>query len=161
MKILYLLLSLIIIHCSESFAQQKKTSPPEIKYNAEKAKKLGADELGMRNYVIAFMRAGPVKLTNTREVTLLRKAHLQNMQKMFQEGKLLLAGPFTDNQSMKGFYLFDVSSIEEARVLTVSDPAVKAGALVMELHSWYGTAALREIPDIHKQIQKKGFLDEN
>ena len=160
MKTLFLFFLIIIVSFSDSFSQQKKTPSPEIKYNAEKAKKLGADELGMRNYVIAFMRAGPVKLTNSHDFTLLRKAHLQNMQRLYTEGKLLLAGPFTDNKSMRGFYIFDVPSVEEARILTVSDPAVKAGALIMELHPWYGTAALKEIPDLHKEIQKKGFLED-
>jgi uncharacterized protein len=160
MKAIVLLLALIIIPFPESLAQQKKKSPPELKYNAEKAKKLGADELGMRNYVVGFMRAGPVKLTNSKEVTLLRKAHRQNMQRLAMEGKLLLAGPFTDNKSMKGFYIFDVSSVEEARILTISDPAVRAGALILELHPWYGTAALKEIPDIHRQIQKKDFPED-
>jgi uncharacterized protein YciI len=161
MKAIPLVFFLIIFSIPASFAQMKKKVPPEIKYNAEKAKKLGADELGMRNYVIGFMRAGPVKLTNSKEITVLRKAHLQNMQRLVSEGKLLVAGPFTDNKAWKGFYIFDVSSVEEAHILVVSDPAVKAGALILELHPWYGTAALKEIPDLHKQIQKKAFREGN
>jgi uncharacterized protein YciI len=160
MKAFVLVLLFLLGSFLGSFPQQKKTSPPVIKYNAEKAKKLGADELGMRNYVIAFMRAGPVKLTSTHDLTVLRKAHLLNMQRLYDEGKLLLAGPFTDGKSMRGFYIFDVPSIEEARILTVSDPAVQAGTLIMELHTWYGTAALKEIPDLHKAIQKRGLLED-
>jgi uncharacterized protein YciI len=160
MKGLILILVILIGSSFGSFPQQKKTSPPVIKYNAAKAKKLGADELGMRNYVIAFMRAGPVKLTSDHDYTVLRKAHLLNMQRLYDEGKLLLAGPFTDGKSMRGFYIFDVPSVEEARILTVSDPAVQAGTLIMELHTWYGSAALKEIPDLHREIQKRGLLDE-
>jgi uncharacterized protein YciI len=155
-----ILSALILFPFSASLAQQGKKVTPQLKYNAEKAKKLGADELGMRNYVIGFMRAGPIKLTNSKDVALLRKAHLKNMQRLATEGKLLVAGPFTDNKSMKGFYIFDVASVDEARILTISDPAVRAGALILELHPWYGTAALKEIPGIHKQIQKKGFIED-
>lgn len=160
MREIIILLALILFPFSISLAQQGKKVSPQSKYNAEKAKKLGADELGMRNYVIGFMRAGPIKLTNSKDVALLRKAHVQNMQRLTTEGKLLVAGPFTDNKSMKGFYIFDVASVEEARILTISDPAVRAGALILELHPWYGTAALMEIPGIHKQIQKKGFVED-
>src|SRR5690242_8794849 len=99
MKAMILLFVTIILPFSDSVAQYRKKALPELKYNAEKAKKLGADELGMRNYVVGFMRAGPVKLTNSKEITLLRKAHLQNMQRLATEGKLLVAGPFTDNKS--------------------------------------------------------------
>lgn len=160
MREIIVLSALILFPFSASLAQQRKKVPPQLKYNAEKAKKLGADELGMRNYVVGFMRAGPVKLTNSKDVALLRKAHLHNMQRLATEGKLLVAGPFTDNKSMKGFYIFDVASVEEARILTISDPAVRAGALILELHPWYGTAALMEIPGIHKQIQKRGFIED-
>lgn len=156
----FLFLLLIISSFIRSDAQQKKIIPPVVKFNAEKAKKLGADELGMRNYVIAFMRAGPVKLTSSRDFDVLRKAHLKNMVRLYDDGKLLIAGPFTDGKSLRGFYIFDVPSVEEARILTVSDPAVKAGALIMELHTWYGSAALKEIPKLHREIQRKGLLEE-
>jgi len=161
MKAISLLFCLILISLTEPYAQQNKPTPPKTGYNAERAKKLGADELGNRNYIIAFVKEGPVKLTNSKEMVLIKNAHLQNMQKLILEGKLLVSGPFTDNKSMKGFYIFDVPSIEEARTLTFSDPAIKAGALILELHPWYGTAALKEIPGIHKQIQKKKFPDDN
>lgn len=160
MKAMLFLIIPVIFSFTDILGQQKKSAPPQVKFNAEKAKKLGADELGMRNYVIGFMRAGPVKLTNSREMTLLRQAHLKNMQKLSTEGKLLVAGPFTDNKSLKGFYIFDVSTVEEAQILTISDPAIQAGALILELHPWYGTAALKEIPDIHRQIQKKDFAED-
>ncbi len=76
---------------------------------------------------------------------------------MTEAGKLLMAGPFLDNQALRGIYIFDVSTVEEAQELTATDPAVKSGTLVMELHPWYGSAALKEMPELHKQIQKKGY----
>ncbi len=78
---------------------------------------------------------------------------------MVDEGKLIVAGPFMDDQSIRGIFIFNVSTVEEAKKLTETDPAIKAGALVMELHPWYGSAALVETVAIHKTIQKNSITD--
>jgi uncharacterized protein len=156
MKPLLLLLSFLIFPIFQSVSQEKKQTLP-VNYNAELAQKLGADELGMKSYVIAFLKAGPVKLTDSLQREELFKAHLKNIVRLEEEGKLLIAGPFLDDQPLRGIYIFDVTTIEEARQLTSTDPAIKTGTLIMELHPWYGSAALKQIPDLHKQIQKKGF----
>lgn len=156
MKTLFLFSSLMLIAVIQTISQQKEQSSP-IKFNPAMAQKLGADELGMKNYVIAFLKAGSVKLTDSIERVNLQKAHLKNIVRLVEEGKLLIAGPFLDKQPLRGIYIFDVATIEEAARLAATDPAVRAGTLVMELHPWYGSAALKQIPDLHKQIQKKGF----
>ena len=61
---------------------------------------------------------------------------------------------------MRGIYIFNVESIEEAQKLTNSDPAIQAGILVMELKEWYGTAALMAVNDIHETISKRGITEE-
>jgi len=156
MKLQTLFLSCFMITTSGAVAQQQDPTLAE-KFNAELAQKLGADELGMKNYVIAFLKSGPVKLTDSLQISELQKAHLKNITRLADEGKLLLAGPFLENEPLRGIFIFDVASVEEARQLTSTDPAVKAGTLVMELHPWYGSAALKEIPNLHRQIQKKAF----
>jgi uncharacterized protein len=156
MKIQILLSAFMLL---QSFGAVSQPTKPVLsqKYNAELAKKLGADDIGMRSYVIAFLKAGPTKLTDSLAREKLQKAHQQNITRLVEEGKLLLAGPFMDDQPLRGIFIFDVATIEEARELTSTDPAIQAGTLIMELHPWYGSAALKEIPDLHKQIQKKNF----
>ena len=156
MKRYFLSFFVILISIFGAVSQTNQPLLP-IKYDAEYAKKLGADDLGMKKYVIAFLKAGPVKLTDSLKRSELQKAHLKNINRMADEGKLIMAGPFMDDQPLRGIYVFDVATMEEARQLTASDPAVKAGTLVMELHPWYGSAALMEIPNLHKKIQKKEF----
>ncbi|MDX5438471.1 MAG: YciI family protein, partial [Pontibacter sp.] len=41
-----------------------------------------------------------------------------------------------DNGELRGIFIFDVATLEEAKALTEADPAVKAGKLIMELHPW-------------------------
>ena len=74
---------------------------------------------------------------------------------MAEEGDLLLAGPFMDSGEFRGIYLFNVKTVEEARELTKTDPAIRAGALEMELHPWYGTAALMKVNEIHSKISRE------
>ncbi|MHC1704868.1 MAG: YciI family protein [Tenuifilaceae bacterium] len=126
-------------------------------YDSTLAKKLGADDLGMRKYVMAFLKRGTVKIADSTERMNLQMAHLKNIQKMADEGKLVIAGPFLDDQEIRGIYIFNVETIDEAKALTETDPAIIAGTLVMDLHPWYGSAGLMEINTIHSKIQKKGF----
>ena len=55
---------------------------------------------------------------------------------------------------MRGIYVFNVESIEETEELTKTDPAVKAGSLVMELHPWYVSTAILLLNKHHDKIAK-------
>jgi len=135
---------------------QTKTKPV---YDAVLAKKLGADKYGMKQYVMAFLKNGPSQVKDKAESAKLQKAHLQNIMRLAEEGKLIVAGPFTDDQPIRGIFIFNVTTIEEAKKLTETDPAIKAGELVMELHPWYGSAALMEVVGIHKTIEAKNVAE--
>ena len=79
--------------------------------------------------------------------------------RLAEEGKLIVAGPFLDDKDIRGIFIFNVGSIEEAKKLTESDPAVKAGVLSMELHPWYGPAILPEVLKLNSKLQKKRITD--
>lgn len=128
-----------------------------IEFDSLYAKKLGADDYGMKTYVMALLKSGPNRGGSPQYRDSLQKAHLDNISRLAEEGKLVLAGPFMDDGELRGIYVFNVTSLEEAQALTASDPAIRAGSLVMELHSWYGSAALMEVNEIHSQIAKIKF----
>lgn len=123
-------------------------------YDSLYAQKLGADNYGMRSYVMAFLKAGPNRNQSKEEAEQLQAAHMANIGRMADEGKLVLAGPFLDRGELKGIYIFAVETVEEAEALTATDPAIQAGRLIMELHPWYGSAAVMEINEIHQKISK-------
>lgn len=132
-------------------------SKDSLQFDGELAKRTGADEYGMKQYVMAFLKAGPNRDQDSATAADLQKAHMDNISKMAQEGKLVVAGPFMDETELRGIYIFNVSTVEEAKKLTETDPAVKAGRLVMELHPWYGSAALVEVNSLHERLSKKKF----
>lgn len=140
---------------NELIAEEEKTEVAETGYDAELAQSVGADDYGMRQYVMAFLKAGPNRSQDSLEATQLQRAHLDNIGRLAEAGKLSLAGPFLDDGEIRGIYIFNVSTIEEAKALTETDPAIKAGRLVMELHPWYGSAALMKVNEIHKRLGKE------
>lgn len=128
-------------------------------YDAELAGKVGADDYGMKHYVIAFLKTGPTHIADQAESEKLQMAHLQNILKLANDGKLIVSGPFLDKGDIRGIFIFNVATVEEAKKLTDSDPAVKAGVLIVELHPWYGSAGLVEAFKIHKKVEKIGVAD--
>ena len=121
-------------------------------YDAELASRTGADKYGMKQYVMAFLKAGPNRDQDSTTAAGLQRAHLDNITRLAKEGVLVLAGPFMDDGEVRGIYIFNVKTLEEARKLTETDPAIKAGRLIMDLHPWYGSAALLEINNLHKKL---------
>lgn len=128
-------------------------------YDSALAAKLGSDAYGMKNYVLAFLKRGPNRNQDSTEAAALQKAHLQNIGRLADAGKLVVAGPFLDDQDIRGIYIFNVETVEEAKKLTETDPAIKAGRLVMELHPWYGSAAMIMINEWHKKLEKKSVAE--
>ena len=125
-------------------------------YDPELAKKLGADERGMKMYVLCILKTGPrdaeVKGDERKAIF---AGHFANIGRLAGEGKLAVAGPFdTNDRSYRGLYIFNVATIEEAEKLVVLDPAVKAGVFIPELTRWYGSAAMMVVSDTHKRIEK-------
>jgi uncharacterized protein len=159
--------SLQLFSCSAPSPEAEKTGYPSptktnttpTSYNADLAKELGADEYGMKQYVMAFLKRGPNRSSDSATAANLQKAHLQNIMRLAEEGKLVVAGPFLDNTEIRGIYIFNVTSVEEAQKLTETDPAIKAGSLVMELHPWYGSAALMQVNKIQKTLEKKNVVE--
>ena len=128
-------------------------------YDAELAERLGADSLGMRNYVLAILKTGPNDETiEGEERQQIFKGHFDNMSRLAEQGKLAVAGPFGENdQAFRGLFLLAVATVEDARVLAESDPAVEAGVFVVEYLPWYGSAALMQVNEIHSRIAEKGI----
>lgn len=123
-------------------------------YDAERAEALGADDYGMRSYVLAFLKAGPNRGGDREEALAIQRAHLDYIGQLAEEGKLIAAGPFLGAGDLRGIFLFAVASVEEAQALAERDPAVAAGRLQLELHGWYGPAGLMALPEIQSRITR-------
>jgi len=147
-----LVMTLLIISCARPSVAV--TNEETSGYNEKLALEVGADDYGMRKYVMAFLKTGPNRDRPKEEADALQVAHMENINKLAEAGKLCLAGPFLHDGELRGIYVFNVETIEEAEQLTNTDPAIKAGSLVMELVPWYGSAALMKIKELHGRVAK-------
>jgi len=117
------------------------------------ARQLGADSRGMHRYVMALLREGAMaRHMDTTVSNPLLRGHLENITKLANTGKLVLAGPFLDDTSLEGIFIFNVETVAEAEKLVATDPAVRAQLFSIELHPWYGPASLQEVVPLHRRI---------
>jgi uncharacterized protein YciI len=101
----------------------------------------------MMTYYVGFLRRGPAWTPEvTPETQKIQEGHMANIRRMAAEGKLLLAGPFSDDGELRGMYVFTTATIEEAKALAAEDPAVKAGRLVLDFHPWFSAKGIRIDP---------------
>jgi uncharacterized protein YciI len=126
-------------------------------YDEALAARLGADELGMRSYVLVVLKTGPTKMPSGPERDEMYKGHFANMKRLSDEGKLALAGPLDGVDGWRGLFVFAVRDIDEAKKLTETDPVIVKGEMVAEYHRYYGSAALMLVRETHDKLAKKKF----
>src|SRR3954467_11219517 len=104
-KVLYLIVALfpVILFSHSSLAQQT----PNKDYDSTLAQKLGADQIGMKMYVLAILKSGTATGLTQQQRDSIFAGHMKNINRLANEGKLLTAGPLEKNsQSYRGIYVF-------------------------------------------------------
>lgn len=125
-------------------------------YDARLAERLGADNYGMKGYMLVILKTGPNTTTDTQFINRSFRGHLDNINRLAEEGKLVVAGPLGRNdKTYRGIFILNASTIEEAEQLLQTDPAVAEGLLEAEIYNWYGSAALPMYLDYSDKIWKE------
>ncbi len=125
MKPTTLVLALALAVAAPLFAQEKPAAPaPALPPN-------------MTVYYFCLLTKGPKSGTGTpEERRTAQAAHMANIQRLADTGKLLVAGPFMDGGDWRGIFIFKCGSLEEAQALVASDPLIQDGRLKAEIHPW-------------------------
>jgi uncharacterized protein len=140
--------ALFILGCLHAAAQNNT-------YDSVLAKRLGGNDNGMKSYVLVILKSGSYSPKEKNISDSLFNGHMSNMKRLANENKLFVAGPFGKNDlNYRGIFIFNVKTVEEARALVATDPAVKAKLFDVEILPFYCTAALGEIPSLHEKITK-------
>lgn len=125
-------------------------------YDSTLARQLGADERGMKTYVLVILKTGPADIQDKELRDSLFAGHFSNMDRLAAEKKLVLAGPMSANdRQYRGLFLYDVKTLEEAEELLKGDPTVTSGIFEIELYRWYGSAALPVHLETAEKIRKR------
>ncbi|MBN9299561.1 MAG: hypothetical protein J0I41_21350 [Filimonas sp.] len=125
-------------------------------YNKKLADSLGADQYGMKPYVLVILKTGKTEITDKAKLDTIFRGHMANIGRLASEGKLVVAGPLGKNdKAYRGIFIFNVKTIEEAKALVQTDPVIQSGVMEAELYPWYGSAALPMYLKVHEQIEQK------
>jgi uncharacterized protein YciI len=128
------------------------------KYSKALADSLGADEYGMKMYVLVLLKTGPVTIDDKKITDSLFAGHMKNIQRLVDEGKLSVAGPLQKNdKNYRGIFILNVKTLDEAKALLQTDPTIKAKVLDAELYGWYGSAALPMYLPASEKVNKLSF----
>jgi uncharacterized protein len=100
-----------------------------------------AEEMGRSVYYIYMLKKGPAwSPDETPEIDKLQKEHIENLSRLREEGKLVLSGPLLDSFQLSGeirsIGVLKATSLAEAQAWIGTDPMVKVGRLMIELHTW-------------------------
>jgi len=89
-------------------------------------------------FQMAILKKGP-KWTGPQapETQKILHQHLINVLALLDSGKAVIAGPFGDDTALAGIFILRASSSDAAKTWVDSDPAVKAGLFIAELHPWW------------------------
>lgn len=149
----YTLLILSLIAFSRLGLAQANNNP---NYDAELAAKLGADEYGMKAYVLVMLKTGSNTSEDQEARSTAFSGHMKNIGKLVEQNKLVVAGPMLqkNEREYRGIFILTTPTIEEAEILLQTDPAIAAKYLDAELYSWYGSAALSEYLEASDKIWK-------
>lgn len=144
---------LVLLSFCFALGAQAQTANPE--YDKALADSLGADNYGMKTYMLVILKTGTSTIADKEKVNSLFRGHLDNINRLAREGKLVVAGPLSKNdKAFRGIFILDVKTIEEAEALLATDPAVKEKLLDAEVYQWYGSAALPTYLKNHSKIEK-------
>ena len=137
-RIVFLLTAVAFV--TVSFGQSKK----------ETAKKERIEDK-IEQYFFVMLKTGPKQDFDSAQKQVLFKGHMDNINRLYYEGILKVAGPFGKNDlAWRGIFIFDCKTKEEAEKqapllleaqenYVQTDPAVTAGLFAVDIVPWYSS----------------------
>lgn len=121
-----MLIILLIVLTGSAYGQTEKKKPEEM----------------IRRYWFVLLTEGKNRDQDSATAAAIQIAHLDNIRRLYREGKVKVAGPFGEDNNpatagWQGLFVFDAASQEEVEKLLQSDAAIKAGRMVYQIKPWY------------------------
>ncbi len=127
---------LVLFVTAISSAQTPATKDAMVK---KPVKEFKAGEYTMKQYFFVMLTKGNRRgeITDTAIINKIQQGHMDNLNRLAKEGKIVVAGPFGDDGNWRGVFIFDAETKEEVVELLKTDPAIVAGRLGYEIHPWW------------------------
>lgn len=92
----------------------------------------------MKKYYLVLLLANPEKEElDSMKVAEIQRAHLDNINRLTELGKIAIAGPMGDDGNLRGIFVMDCESLEEAETLCKTDLAIQKRRLLFQIHPWW------------------------
>lgn len=94
-------------------------------------------EQKIRQYWFVMLTKGTNRTQDSATAAKIQDGHMANIGRLYELGKIKVAGPFGDDGNWRGIFIFDCETKEEVESLLKTDPAISAGRLSYEIHPWW------------------------
>lgn len=91
----------------------------------------------MKQYFFVMLTKGPNRDQDSAAAAKIQEGHMNNIRRLADLGKILVAGPFGDDGDWLGIFIFDCKTKEEVISYLKTDPAVDAGRLNYDIRPWW------------------------
>jgi len=132
MRILIFIFAILFIPQLVNAQEVDSTNQPET-FDYEWA----GEKMTMQKYFIVFLKSGENRSQSQEEAMKLQEQHLAYLGGLYEEGIINLNGPSGGEGDIRGFSVYNVATIEQAKEYAENDPMVKAGRLKVEVHPWW------------------------
>lgn len=114
-----------------------------------------------RDYVFVFIKTGPATGLTPEAQREAFAGHFSNMERLADEGELLIAGPFMPPKPAdhRGLFVIDEKTVDAGMVHAATDPTTVAGIFVLEGRVFTTDAPLTDLPRLEKEDEARRLAD--
>jgi uncharacterized protein YciI len=115
-----------------------------------------------RPYAMTFIKTGPLTSPTKEQQAEAMQGHFANMQRLAEDGTLLIAGPLAEPKSdpnHRGIFVFDARTIAEGAAMAATDPAGQMGVFVMDNYLLTTDAPLTELTRLEQEYEQRRLAD--
>jgi len=94
----------------------------------------------IQQYWFVLLMPGNIHAQDSATEAKLMQGHLNNIRRLYNLGKLKVAGPFAERNKWTGIFIFDCANKEEVDQLMKMDPEISSGRMIYEIHPWLTAA---------------------
>lgn len=91
----------------------------------------------IKQYWFVMLLKGPNRNQDSATAAKIQEGHMANINRLYYDGRIKVAGPFGDDGNWLGIFIFDSPSKEEVEKDLNTDPAISSGRLYYDIRPWY------------------------
>lgn len=91
----------------------------------------------MKQYWLVLLFSGSQRSQDSVTAAKIQQAHMNNIERLAAEGKIIMAGPMGDKSNLRGIFIMDGKDSTEIASHIKVDSAIITGRLRFEIHPWW------------------------